>query len=121
MTHQGGNVESPCPFLSIRCTESRSYFLGTPASSARAWVTASQKISSTFSLDRPDHLDLRHPGQFPAHHRGLGQRVAGPPLLADGEGGNRTRSIAIFAFSHRCEAYHCGNYFLIMDILASNF
>src|SRR5258705_5166642 len=29
------------------------YFLGTPARSARAWVTASQKISSTFSLDRP--------------------------------------------------------------------
>src|SRR3954465_6374587 len=36
-------------------------------------------------LRSPDHLDLRHPGQFPAHHGGLQQRVAGPPLLADGE------------------------------------
>ena len=85
MAHEGGNVEPPCPFRSICRTNSGSYFLGTPASSALAWVTASQKISSTFSLDTPDHLDLRHPGQFPAHHRRLGQRVAGPPLLADGE------------------------------------
>src|SRR6185312_3723450 len=53
MTDKGGNVESPCPFLSIRRRDSGSYFLGTPARSARTWVTASQKISSTFSLDRP--------------------------------------------------------------------
>ena len=72
-------------FIPSAARNSGDYFLGTPASSARTWVTASQKISSTFSLDRPDHLDLRHPGQFPAHHRGLGQRLAGPPLLADGE------------------------------------
>ena len=53
MTHQGGNVESPCPFRSVSLHKSGSYFLGTPANSALAWVTASQKISSTFSLDRP--------------------------------------------------------------------
>ena len=28
---------------------------------------------------------------------------------------------ATFAFSHHCEGDHCGNCFLIMDILASNF
>ena len=32
---------------------SGSYFLGTPARSALIWVTVSQKISSTLSLDRP--------------------------------------------------------------------
>src|SRR6185503_19865900 len=36
-------------------------------------------------LGPSDHLHLRHAGQFSAHHRGLGQRVAGPPFLADGE------------------------------------
>ena len=46
-------------------------------------MTASQNSSSTFG--QPDHLDLGYPGQFPAHHLGLGQRLAGPPLLADGE------------------------------------
>ena len=29
--------------------------------------------------------------------------------------------MAKLAFGHHCEAYHCRNYFLIMDILASNF
>ena len=72
-------------FVPSVAQNSGSYFLGTPASSALTWVTVSQKISSTFSLDRPDHLDLRRPGQFPAHHLGLGQRLSGPPLLADGE------------------------------------
>ena len=28
MTHQGGNVESPCPFRSICCTKQRKLFLG---------------------------------------------------------------------------------------------
>jgi len=36
-------------------------------------------------LRSPHYLDLGHTGQFPAHHSGLQQRVAGPPLLADGE------------------------------------
>ena len=45
----------------------------------------SQNISSTFSRDRPHHLHAGHPGQFPSHHLGLGQRLPGPPLLADGE------------------------------------
>ena len=85
MTHQGGNVESPCPFRSVRRTNSGSYFLGTPASSALTWVTVSQKSLLHLLLGPPDHLDLGHPGQFPAHHLGLGQRLAGPPLLADGE------------------------------------
>ena len=44
--------------------ENGSYFLGTPASSARAWVTASQKISSTFCLDT-HHL---HPEGTPYDH-----------------------------------------------------
>src|SRR5271166_2162094 len=36
-------------------------------------------------LGQADHLYPGHPGQFPAHHLGVGQRVPGPPLLADGE------------------------------------
>jgi hypothetical protein len=44
----------------------------------------SQNSSSTLSFD-PCHLDAGYPGQFPAHHRGLGQRLAGPPFLTDGE------------------------------------
>ena len=76
-------------FVPSVAQNSGSYFLGTPARSARTWVIVSQKISSTFSLGQADHLDLRHPGQFPAHHLGLGQRLPGPLLLADGEGGNR--------------------------------
>ena len=36
-------------------------------------------------LQQAHYLDLRHPGQFPAHHRGLGQRLAGPLFLADRE------------------------------------
>ena len=36
-------------------------------------------------------------------------------------GGNGRRSIATFASSHHCEEDHYGNYFLITDILASNF
>ena len=72
-------------FFPSAARNSGSHFLGTPARSALTWVTVSQNSSSTFSFDTPDHLDLRHPGQFPAHHLGLGQGVAGPPLLADGE------------------------------------
>ena len=53
MTHEGGNVEPPCPVLSVHGMQwTESYFLGTPARSARTWVTVSQKVSSTFSLDR---------------------------------------------------------------------
>ena len=109
--------------VSVHPPHERAEFIssGLPARSARAWVTASQKISSTFSLDRPTTSTFATPASFPAHHLGLGQRLPGPPLLADGEGGNRTRSIATLAFNHRCEAYHCGNCFLTMDILASNF
>ena len=72
-------------FFPSTARKSGNYFLGTPASSALTWVIVSQKISSTFSFDRPDHLDLGYPGQFAAHHLGLGQGVAGPPFLADGE------------------------------------
>ena len=99
MTHQGGNVESPCLFRSIRCTESRNYFLGTPANSALAWVTASQKISSTFSLDRPTTSTFATPRQLPVYHLGLGRghdRQTVRYIVA----GNWRRSIAWFAFSH---------------------
>ena len=51
---------------------SGSHFLGTPARSALIWVTVSQKISSTLSLDRPT-LDSGHSGHLAAHHLGLGQ------------------------------------------------
>ncbi len=40
-------------FVPSAARNSGSYFLGTPARSARTWVTASQKVSSTLSLDRP--------------------------------------------------------------------
>jgi hypothetical protein len=53
MTDKSGNVEGLCSFRSIRRTKQRKLFLWTPARSARAWVTASQNISSTFSFDRP--------------------------------------------------------------------
>ena len=71
-------------FVPSAARNSRNYFLGTPANSALTWVTASQKSLLHLLLGAPDHLDLRYPGQFPAHHRGLGQGVPGPPLLADG-------------------------------------
>ncbi len=96
------------------------YFLGTPARSARTWVIVSQKISSTFSFDKPTTSTFATPATSRRTTLGSGS-LLGPPLLADGEGGNRTRSIATFAFNHRCETYHCGNFFLSMDILASNF
>ena len=122
MTDKGGNVESRCPFLSIRRTKQRNLF---PRDSGQVGPRLGDRVpedlSSTFSLDRPTTSTFATPASFPAHHLGLGQRLPGPPLLADGEGGNRTRSIATFAFNHRCEAYHYGNYFLTMDILASNF
>ena len=85
MTHQGGKVESPCPFRSIRRTNSGSYFLGTPARSARTWVTASQNSSSTFSLDRPTTSTLGTPASSRRTTLSSGQRVSGPPLLADGK------------------------------------
>ena len=72
-------------FLPSDARKSGNYFRGTPARSALTWVIVSQNSSSTFSFDRPDHLHLRHPGQFAAHHLGIGQGVAGPPLLADVE------------------------------------
>ena len=53
MTHEGGNVESPCPFCSIHCMKCRTFFLWIPARSALTWVMVSQNSSSTFSLDRP--------------------------------------------------------------------
>ena len=61
------------------------YFLGTPANSARAWVTASRKSLLHLLLGSapPPRSSVRR--SFPAHHRRLRQRLPGPPLLADRE------------------------------------
>ena len=85
MTHQNGNVEPPCPFGSVYRTNSEKLF---PWHSGQLGPGLGDRVPEQFLhllLGSPDHLDLGYPGQFPAHHRGLGQCVAGPPLLADGE------------------------------------
>ena len=108
-------------FFPSAARNSGSYFLGTPARSARTWVTVSQKISSTFSLDRPTTSIFGTPASSrrttvasgsasPVHHSWR--------MAKEATGRDRLRA---FAFSHHCERYHYGNCFLIMDILASNF
>ena len=83
-------------------------------------MIVSQDSSSTFCLDRASTSTLGTPAS--SRRTTVASGSASPVLLlADGEGGNRTRSITILAVSHRCEGDHYGNCFLTMDILASNF
>ena len=80
-----------------------------------------EDLSSTFSLDRPTTSTFATPASSrrttlasgsasPVHHSWRMAKEA-----------TRRDRLRLFAFNHRCEAYHCGNYFLTMDILASNF
>ncbi len=73
------------PFVPFDAQGAGIYFRDTPANSALTWVTVSQNSSPTLSFDTPGTSIRGYSGQFPAHHRGLGQGVPGPPLLADGE------------------------------------
>ena len=81
MTHEGSNVESPYPFLSTRCTDNRSYFLGTPARSALTWVIVSQEGFLHLLLGQADHLHLGIRATSRRTTFGLGERLAGPPFL----------------------------------------
>ena len=82
----------------------------TSARSARIWVIVFREQNLHELLDRPATSTLGTPASF---RRGQTSR--------DVAGGNWRRSMAEFAFRHRCEGDYSGNYFLIMDILASNF
>ena len=73
---------------------------------------------------RRHHVYRRH-RRLPVSAGGLQSAISRWPRPTNRAGhrreATRRRSTAKLAFGHHCEAYHCRNYFLIMDILAINF
>ena len=73
MTHADGNVESPCPFVSIYRTNERKLF---PRDTGQVGPDLGDRVPEDLFhlvLGPPDHLDSGHSGHLAAHHLGLGR------------------------------------------------